>query len=71
MTATETITFVVPGMSCDHCVAAITAEALKVTGVVDVAIDLDTKRVVIRGSSLDEAGLRDAIDEAGFEVGGS
>ncbi len=66
--ATNSLTFEVPSMSCGHCVSAITAEVTQVHGVVDVAISLDTKAVVVSGDELDESAIRDAIAEAGFEV---
>lgn len=65
---TENLTFEVPTMSCGHCVSAITAEVTQVSGVVDVAIDLDTKAVVVTGNGLDDSAIRAAIAEAGFEV---
>ena len=65
---TNSLTFEVPSMSCGHCVAAITAEVTQVPGVVDVAIDLDTKAVVVTGDGLDDSAVRKAIEEAGFEV---
>ena len=61
-------TFVVPGMTCGHCVAAVTEEVTAVNGVDNVAVDLDTKVVTVSGSSLDDAAIRDAIVEAGFDV---
>jgi len=62
------ITYSVPGMSCDHCKAAVTEELLSVPGVDAVDVDLDTKLVVVAGSGLDDASLRAAIDEAGYEA---
>ena len=64
----ETITYRVPGMSCEHCRAAVTNELSSVAGVESVAVDLDEKLVTVRGSSLEDAALRTAIDEAGYEV---
>jgi copper chaperone CopZ len=61
-------TFRVPGMSCAHCERAVTAELLGVAGVVAVAVDLDTKLIRVRGEALDDAELRAAIDEAGYEA---
>ncbi len=61
-------TYVVPGMTCGHCVAAVTEEVTGVTGVTNVAIDLDTKVVTVSGSSLDDAAIKEAIVEAGFDV---
>ena len=66
--ATNSLTFEVPSMSCEHCVSAITAEVTQVAGVVNVAIDLDTKAVVVSGDGLDESAIREAIAEAGYEV---
>jgi copper chaperone len=63
--------FSVPGMSCGHCVAAISAEVAKVTGVEAVDVDLDAKTVAVRplpGVTLVDAELVAAIDEAGFEA---
>ena len=62
------ITYSVPGMSCGHCRAAITAEVSAVPGVETVEVDLDTKLVAITGSDLDDATLVAAIDEAGYEA---
>jgi copper chaperone CopZ len=65
---TQTITYSVPGISCAHCKAAITAEVTQIDGVDTVDIDLDRKFVQISGENLDDAALRAAIDEAGYEA---
>jgi len=65
---TQTITYSVPGISCGHCRAAITAEVTTVSGVESVDVDLDTKLVRISGENLDDAALVEAIDEAGYEA---
>jgi copper chaperone CopZ len=65
---TGTITYRVPGMSCGHCRAAITAELAAVAGVDSVEVDLDTKLVRVSGESLVDAALVAAIDEAGYEA---
>ena len=62
------ITYSVPGMSCGHCRAAITAEVSAVPGVRRVDVDLDAKLVAIGGDDLDDAALVAAIDEAGYEA---
>lgn len=66
----STLTFSVPGMTCGHCVAAVKTEVSAVPGVTDVEIDLDTKAVVVTGTSLDHAALAAAVDEAGYEAVG-
>jgi copper chaperone len=63
----ETVTYSVPGISCGHCRAAITAEVTAVAGV-DSVVDLDTKLVRISGENLDDSALVAAIDEAGYEA---
>jgi copper chaperone len=65
---TEQLTYSVPGLSCDHCRTAITAEVDKVAGVSSVDVDLDAKRVTVAGPRLDDAAIRAAIDEAGYDV---
>ncbi len=66
--AIEKLTYSVPGMSCGHCVAALTSEVEKVAGVSSVDVDLNTKRVAVAGAELDDATVRAAIDEAGYDV---
>jgi copper chaperone CopZ len=62
------MTYRVPGMSCEHCERAVRAEIGSVTGVDEVAVDLDTKLVTVTGDGLDDVALRAAIEEAGYEV---
>ncbi len=62
------ITYTVPDMSCSHCKHAVTEELSQVEGVESVDVDLETKLVVVRGEGLDDASLRAAIVEAGYEA---
>jgi len=64
----QTITYVVPGIHCGHCETAVKQEISSVSGVVSVHVDLGAKLVTITGERLDDAALRAAIDEAGYEV---
>lgn len=64
----ETLTYTVPGMTCDHCKHAVTTELQAVAGVEAVDVDLETKLVNVTGQALDDAALRAAIDEAGYEA---
>lgn len=66
--STSSLTYLVPGMSCGHCVSAVTEEVTAVPGVSHVAIDLDTKAVVVHGDTLDDTAIRAAIVEAGYEA---
>jgi len=60
--------YVVPGMHCVHCVAAVEDEVSAVPGVESVEVDLGTKRVDVAGAPLDDAAIRAAIEEAGYEA---
>ncbi len=68
MNAVERIAFTVPDMSCGHCRIAVTSELQQVEGVEAVDVDLGAKLVTVRGGSLDDAALRAAIAEAGYEA---
>ncbi|MFL6053022.1 MAG: heavy-metal-associated domain-containing protein [Actinoallomurus sp.] len=66
MTTTE---YKVKGMTCGHCVAAVTEEVGAVEGVTDVTVDLASGVVTIASAApLDDQAVRDAVDEAGYEV---
>ena len=61
-------TYTVPDMSCGHCKDAISSQLLGVAGVDSVDVDLDAKRVVVRGQGLDDTRLRAAIEDAGYDA---
>ena len=60
--------YTIAGMSCEHCEAAVIEEVSLVPGVETVAVDLESKRVEVRGAPLDDAAIRAAIEEAGYEA---
>jgi copper chaperone CopZ len=62
------LSFVVSGMTCGHCEAAVTEEVGKVAGVSSVDVDLATKLVRVHGNGVDESAVRAAIDEAGYDA---
>ena len=64
----ETMTYRVPGMTCDHCKRAVSGELGAVAGVEGVEVHLDTKLVTVTGEDLDDLRLRAAIEEAGYEA---
>jgi copper ion binding protein len=61
-------TYIVSGMTCGHCVHAVQTEVGAVPGVTAVDVDLDTKEVVVHGDGVDDAAVRAAIVEAGYEA---
>jgi copper chaperone CopZ len=62
------VTYSVPDMSCDHCKAAVTTALTGVSGVESVDVDLGGKVVTVSGQTLDDAALRAAIADAGYEA---
>lgn len=68
MPMTQAFSYSVPGISCSHCVHAITTEVQTVAGVEHVDVDIDTKTVTVSGESLEDAAIVAAIDQAGYEV---
>jgi len=70
-----TATYRVTGMTCDHCVRAVTDEMAAIPGVRDVEVDLvaggeSTVRVVSE-DALPEDAVREAVDEAGYQLAGA
>ena len=61
-------TYIVSGMTCSHSVASVTEEVSEVAGVERVDVELESGRVVVKGDSIDDAAIRAAVDEAGYEV---
>ena len=61
-------TYSVPGISCEHCRVAISGEVGRVAGVSAVDVDLGAKRVTVRGTGFDDASVRAAIDDAGYDI---
>ncbi|WP_030061577.1 MULTISPECIES: heavy-metal-associated domain-containing protein [Streptomyces] len=66
-----TSAFQVKGMTCGHCVTAVTAELKKIDGVTEVAVDLATGKVTVGSARpLVDADVAAAIDEAGYDLVG-
>lgn len=67
-----TTSYTVRGMTCGHCVNAVTEELLTIMGVTDVAIDLveggDSTVSVTSTEPLDLDRVKEAVDEAGYEL---
>jgi copper ion binding protein len=59
----------VEGMSCSHCVAALTKELKKIPGLNVVEVSLEKKQAVVEASSdVPDESLKNAVEEAGFEL---
>jgi len=64
----DTITYAVPGIHCEHCATSIREEVTGVPGVEGVAVDLGAKTVKVSGEGVPDELVRAAIREAGYEV---
>jgi copper chaperone CopZ len=68
-TPMTTATYKVHGMTCGHCVAAVTEEVARVAGVIDVAVELASGAVTVTSAApLDPAVVKAAVEEAGYEL---
>ncbi|MFC4020851.1 heavy-metal-associated domain-containing protein [Micromonospora sp. GCM10011542] len=64
-----TTTYQVQGMTCGHCVSAVSSEVGAIAGVTDVQVDLTAGRVTVTSEApLDPASVRAAVDEAGYDL---
>lgn len=64
-----TATYRVTGMTCGHCVNAVSGELAKLADVTAVAVDLDSGEVAVTSERpLDASAVRAAVDEAGYEL---
>lgn len=69
-----TSTFTVAGMTCGHCVAAVTTELSAIPGVGEVTVALvpgeESTVTVVSYAPLDLDAVRAAVDEAGYDLVG-
>jgi copper chaperone len=61
--------FEVQGMSCQHCVAAVTRSIQEIDPNAQVRVDLERGKVAVESAQSNDV-LKDAIDEAGYTVVG-
>jgi copper chaperone len=65
----STATYTVAGMTCGHCVNSVKEEVGQITGVSAVDVDLESGRVTVTSESpLEDAQVREAVEEAGYEL---
>lgn len=68
----ETVTYVVSGMTCSHCVGAVEGEVRRIPGVREVEVRLEEGvLVVVSEGPVGEAVVAAAVDEAGYELVGA
>ena len=62
-------TYTVDGMTCDHCVTAVSSEIATLPGVTGVAVDLASGSVTVTSDApLADADVAAAADEAGYKL---
>jgi copper chaperone len=66
MSSVERHTYSVSGMSCEHCVAAVSSEVGEIPGIDSVDVDLASGAVVVHGSEIDDEAVRGAVEAAGY-----
>ena len=65
----STQSYTVSGMTCGHCVASVTEEVQEIAGVADVQVDLPTGALTVTSRQpLDDAAVRAAVEEAGYQL---
>jgi len=60
-------TYTVSGMTCGHCIAAVTEEISEIDNDTEVAVDLPTGAVTST-KPIDDADVRAAVEEAGYRL---
>ena len=60
--------YTVTGMTCEHCVNAVSSEVGRVAGVEKVDVDLASGHVTVTGDGFADEQIRDAVDEAGYAL---
>jgi Copper chaperone len=66
MTEENTVTLRVEGMSCGHCIEAVTNRLTSFPGVKSVNVSLEKEQVVISGSELDPDFYARELNELGY-----
>ena len=62
-------TYTVTGMTCGHCAHAVSGELSKLDGVTNVDVDVASGAVTVTSAGpLAEQNVREAVDEAGYEL---
>lgn len=62
-----TTEFSVSGMTCDHCVRAVTEAIEDVAGVKEASVSLDAGKATVQHESADLDAILEAIREEGYE----
>jgi copper chaperone len=67
----STVTVTVSGMSCGHCATSIREEVGNIPGVKAIDVDLKTGEVIVDSESpIETRTIKDAVEEAGYQLAG-
>ncbi len=58
----------VEGMTCEHCVAAVTREVSALPGVQEVEVDLASGLLRVTGEQVSDDAVRAGVEEAGYSL---
>jgi copper chaperone len=61
-----TLTYTVPKVHCNHCAMTIKEEVGEVEGVEEVEVDVDSKRVAVRGENVADEAVRKVLADVGY-----
>lgn len=64
----QTIELAITGMTCDHCVRAITNAVEDVDGVTSATVDLASNSAKVEGGAIDIKKILEAIEEEGYSA---
>ncbi len=65
----QTASYTVTGMTCDHCAASVREEISEIAGVASVDVDLASGAVTVTSTQpLADADVRAAVEEAGYAL---
>ncbi len=66
----QTSTYTVTGMTCEHCVASVTEEVGEIAGVTAVEASHETGAVTVTGEDFTDEQVAAAVTEAGYRFAG-
>lgn len=61
-------TISIEGMHCEHCVQAVKDALAAVAGVDKVSVSLTDNNAIVEGTALNNAVLKEAVEDIGFDV---
>lgn len=66
------VNFIVEGMTCGHCKAAVEKTLGQLDGVLSVQVDLQTKKVAVQydQAKVNQTGMKEAVENMGYDVSG-